>query len=88
MLSTTPPRPGTDLAGLNQHSPSLAFLVDFANILLGESILLGDLEGNSRVSLPEAITGFIHTLYHCLLGYKSNIYQENKENGNNSSSPR
>lgn len=47
--------------GLKGHSPSLAFLVDFANILLWETILLGDLEGNSRVSLPAAITGFIQT---------------------------
>lgn len=47
--------------GLKRHSPSLAFLVDFANILFWETILLGDLEGNSRVSLPAPITGLTQT---------------------------
>ena len=47
--------------GLKRHSPSLAFLVDFANILFWETILLGDLDENSRVSLPAPITGFTQT---------------------------
>lgn len=40
--------------GLKGHLPSLAFLVDFADILLREAVLLRDLEGNGRISLPVA----------------------------------
>lgn len=57
--SLSPRVRGEGQAGAYGHSPSLAFLVDLVNVLLGEAVLLRDLEEKDRGRLlPAAQTGF------------------------------